>query len=141
MVAAAVVAALLCGAARAQTTPADPLAQGAAAEGAKDDAKAGGAKAEEKPAHAKPKHHDDATFAVTVHNDRSVGMKELKVGPAGDPNLKKVVGPLAFGRKTVIHLKRTKDCLYDIHGEFADDADTDQSSVDLCKDKAINLTD
>ena len=141
LVAAAVVAALLFGAARAQTTPADPLAPGAAAEGAKDDAKAGAGKAEEKPAHAKPKHHDAATFAVTVHNDRSVGMKELKVGPAGDPNLKKVVGPLAFGRKTVIHLKRTKDCLYDIHGEFADDADTDQSGVDLCKDKAINLTD
>ena len=72
---------------------------------------------------------NSATFAVTVHNDRSVGMKELKVGPAGDPNLKKVVGPLAFGRKTVIHLKRTKDCLYDIHGEFADDADTDQSQL------------
>jgi hypothetical protein len=137
IVAAAILAALVCGAAEAQTTPADPLAPGAAAEGAKGEA----AKTEEKPERAKPKHHDGATFEVVVHNDRSVGMKELKVGPAGEANLKKVVGPLAFGRKVVIHLKRTKDCLYDIHGEFADDADTDQTGVDLCKDKAINLTD
>ena len=68
-------------------------------------------------------------------------MVELRVGPAGSPDLKKMVGPLAFGRKTIIHVKRTKDCLYDIHAQFADEADTDQTSVDLCKDKAINLTD
>lgn len=148
-VAAAVVIALTAGAAFAQSTPADPLAPGAAAEAAKDEAaKAKAAPAAEKTEAAPEKHrqerakpqHRDAV-AVTVHNDRSVGLVELRVGPTGEGNLMKVVGPLAFGRKTVIHVRKTKDCLYDIHAQFADEADTDQTSIDLCKDKAINLTD
>jgi hypothetical protein len=116
-------------AARAQT-PADPLAPGAGAESAK-------------PAHErhKPSHHEAGGLSVTVHNGRSVGLMQLTVGPAGDPNPKKVVGALAFGRKTVIHIQRAKDCLYDVRGHFADEADTEQLGVDLCKDKSINLTD
>ncbi len=140
-------ATLVGGAAFAQSTP-DPLAPGAGAEAAKDEPKAASDPAApekpEKPAphkRAREAHAEAGGFAVTVHNDRSVGMKELQLGPAGSQDLKKMVGPLAFGRKTVIHVKRTKDCLYDIHAEFADDADTDQTGVDLCKDKAINLTD
>ncbi len=76
-----------------------------------------------------------------MHNERSVGLMQLSVVPAGDPDHKKVLGALAFGRKTVIHIKRTKECLYDIRGQFADDADTEQLGVELCKDKKINLTD
>jgi hypothetical protein len=144
-VAAALLSVRMTTTALAQTTPADPLAPGAAAQAAKD-AKPSADKTEaaaEKPRHerAKPRRREGASVAVTVHNDRSVGLVELQLGPAGETNLKKVVGPLAFGRKTVIHVKKTKDCLYDIHAQFADEADTDQTGVDLCKDKAINLTD
>ena len=142
--AAAFAAALTFGAAHAQTTPADPLAPGAGAQSAQTD-KAGGDETAEpaaKPAKKlKARPREAATIAVTVHNERSVGLVQLTVGPAGEPNPKKVVGALAFGRKTVIHLKRTKDCLYDIRGHFADDADTEQLGVELCKDKEINLTD
>ena len=152
IVAAAIMTVLMAGAAWAQSTPADPLAPGAAAEAAKDEAaktKAAPAAAEKTDAspekrrheHAKPRQREGGAVAVTVHNDRSVGMIELRVGPTGEANLKKVVGPLAFGRKTLIHVPKTKECLYDIHAQFADEADTDQTSVDLCKDKAINLTD
>ena len=146
-VAAALATALMTATALAQSAPADPLAPGAAAEAAKDEAAKPTA---EKPApapekhrreRAKPGHREGGAVAVTVHNDRSVGMIELRLGPTGEGNLKKVVGPLAFGRKTVIHVRKTKDCLFDIHAQFADEADTDQTSVDLCKDKAINLTD
>jgi hypothetical protein len=133
MIAAAM--ALSVGVAGAQT--ADPLAPGAGADSAKPDA----APAAEKQKPPRPHRAEGGLLPVMVHNDRSVGMVELKVGPAGSPELKKVVGPLAFGRKTLVHLKRVKDCLYDIHAHFADEADTDQSSVDLCKDKNINLTD
>ena len=139
--------ALMAGGACAQTAPADPLAPGAATQAARDEAaKPAADKVEAAPekhrrTRARPKPQESATVAVTVHNERSVGMVELQVGPAGEGKLKKVVGPLAFGRKTVIHLKKSKDCLYDIHGEFADEADTDQTGVDLCKEKAINLTD
>lgn len=139
-----VTAALLAaGVAHAQTTsPPDPLAPGAAAA---ESAQAGDAKAEApaKPERAKPRrrHHEAGTLAVTVHNERSVGLMQLSVVPAGDPDHKKVLGALAFGRKAVIHVKRAKDCLYDIRGHFADEADTEQLGVELCKDKTINLTD
>src|SRR4051812_48851885 len=118
-VAAAFATALMMGSAFAQTAPADPLAPGAAAQAATDEA---AKPASEKPDAApekrrKPAHHEGASVAVTVHNERSVGLVELHVGPAGETNLKKVVGPLAFGRKTVIHVKKTKDCLYDIHAQ------------------------
>ena len=134
---------LVAGMAQAQTTsPPDPLAPGAAAESAKPAEKKADQKAEPKPEHkrAKPHHHETAGLAVTVHNERSVGLMQLSVVPAGDPD-KKVLGALAFGRKAEIHLKRAKDCLYDIRGHFADGADTEQLGVELCKDKAINLTD
>jgi hypothetical protein len=141
IVAAALAVALSGGAALGQTTPADPLAPGAGA----DSGKTAAAPERPDPEKKKPAGHKKASASgrldVTVHNERSVGLVELRVGPAGAPEQKKVAGPLAFGRKTVIHLQRTKDCLYDIHAHFADDADTDQTGVELCKDKAINLTD
>lgn len=149
------IAAALClsftlGVARAQTPP-DPLAPGsantpdpAAAEPAK--AAVPDAKAEDKPKAAKVRHKphrpaEKGGLAITVNNKRSVGLVELTVVPAGDADQRKVAGPLAFGRKTVIHIKKTKDCLYDVRGHFADDADTEQLGVELCKDKVINLTD
>ena len=142
MFAAAFVAAIWAGPGFAQSTPADPMAPGAGADAAKEDAKSAKPAETPKPKpKAKARRAEAGSFAVTVHNDRSVGMVELRVGPAGAPELKKMVGPLAFGRKTVIHLRRTENCLYDVHAQFADEADTDQSGVDLCKDKAINLTD
>jgi hypothetical protein len=134
--------------AQAQTTsPPDPLAPGAAAESAKPekaekaDAEKADAETTAKPKKAKRPHHEAASLAVTVHNDRMVGLMMLSVVPAGDPDHKKVLGALAFGRKAVIHIKRTKECLYDIRGHFADEADTEQLGVELCKDKKINLTD
>jgi hypothetical protein len=133
-------------AAAAQTTPVDPLAPGAAVQEAQSDNAAKPAVAgDEKPAVAKAAHHKGRSagggLTVVVSNKRSVGLVELKVSPAGDPDPKKVAGPLAFGRKTVAHLMPAKDCRYDIRGHFADDADTEQLGVELCKDKAINLTD
>ena len=141
MIAAAAAVALSASVAMGQTTPADPLAPGAGADKGDAAPSSPPGAAKDKAKAAKPRHRESALLAVTVHNDRSVGMVELRVGPTGSPELKKVVGALAFGRKTVIHLKRVKDCLYDIHAQFADEADTDQSGVDLCKDKNINLTD
>ena len=140
---------LAAGLAQAQTTsPPDPLAPGAAAEPAKPEKaeapvaeKAANPESAKKHEKAKAAHHEPASLAVTVHNDRSVGLMMLSVVPAGDPDHKKVLGALAFGRKTIIHIKRTKECLYDIRGHFADEADTEQLGVELCKDKAINLTD
>jgi hypothetical protein len=140
-----VAAILAAGSAWAQT---DPLAPGAANSIAAPEP-GGASDAADKPAKAsKPRPRPKArsndavgSLAVTVNNKRSVGLVDLTVSPAGDADTKKVAGPLAFGRKTVIHIKRTKDCLYDVRGHFADEADTEQLGVQLCKDKVINLTD
>lgn len=138
--------ALVAGWAQAQTP--DPLAPGAASSivapepGAKPDAADDADQAKPHKRHARPKPREaGGSLAVTVDNKRSVGLVELTIAPAGGDSPKKVAGPLAFGRKTIAHLKRTKDCLYDVRGHFADDADTEQLGVDLCKDKVINLTD
>lgn len=141
-------ATLACPLAFAETAPPDPLQPGAAAVSEAQDAagaaKAAGASAPmgaAKPAtrHAAPKAARGAV-TVTIFNKRSVGLVELDVGPTGG-ELKKVQGALAFGRKSVIRLQAAKDCLYDIKGKYADEADTEQTSIDLCKEKAINLTD
>jgi len=136
---AAILAALASSGAAAQTAPADPFAPGAAAQNAAPASDKPAADAAAKPVHRKPK--GPGGLAVVVSNKRSVGLVELHVGPAGDPSPPKVAGPLAFGRKIVVHLKPAKDCLYDVRGHFADDADTEQLGVELCKDKVINLTD
>jgi hypothetical protein len=138
-------AALATGVALAQTAPPDPLQPGAAAVGEAQDAAAA-----PKPAFIKPapkaaprraeRRAEPGGLAVTINNRRYVGLVELDLGPAGG-ELKKVQGALAFGRKTVVHVPRVKDCLYDIKGHFADEADTEQTGLNLCKDKAINLTD
>ena len=142
-VAATVAAAFWVGGANAQTTPADPFAPGAAAETTPDAAPSAGkaSKSAPRPRKAKPHRAEAGGLTVVVDNKRSVGLVDLEVGPAGDANPTKVAGPLAFGRKTTIHLKRAKDCLYDVRGHFADGADTEHLGVELCKDKTINLTD
>ncbi len=140
-----VAAILAAGSAWAQT---DPLAPGAAnsivaPEPGANSGSADKPAKEDKP-HYRPRpkaRAEGGSLAVTVNNKRSVGLVDLTVAPAGDADAKKVAGPLAFGRKTVIHIKRTKDCLYDVRGHFADEADTEQLGVQLCKDKVINLTD
>ncbi len=124
---------LAAGAALAQTSPPDPLQPGAAAGDASDAKSAPKKRAPRKPA-------TGGGLTVTINNKRLVGLVELDVGPSGG-ELQKVQGPLAFGRKSVVHLPRAKDCLYDIKGHYADEADTDLTGINLCKDKAINLTD
>jgi hypothetical protein len=146
-IAAALATALTIGGAVAQTTPADPFAPGAAgnaSEDAKPADKAGADSAKPsapKRAQARRRKPEGGAIAVVIDNKRSVGLVQLTIGPAGGASPKSVAGPLAFGRKTTVHLKRTKDCLYDVRGHFADDADTEQLGVDLCTDGTINLTD
>jgi len=32
-----------------------------------------------------------------------------------------------------------KSCVFDLHGAYADGSSTDLASIDLCKDKNVNL--
>ena len=132
---------LAAGAAEAQITVPDPFQPGAAAAAETPAPEAKPAAAPRRRATPRKRAAPaPAGLTVTVNNKRSVGLVELDIGPAGG-EVKKVLGALAFGRKAVAHLPRAKDCLYDIKGHFADEADTDLTGVDLCKDKVLNLTD
>jgi hypothetical protein len=73
---------------------------------------------------------------------RTVALVALKAkisGAAGDSV--KVAANLGPGKKTTAHLAHEKDCLFDLQGEFADGQEIDETGVELCKDKMINLTD
>ena len=78
---------------------------------------------------------------VVVTNARAVPLTALLAAPAGSPDSKKIAGPLAPGKKVVVHLSHDKACLFDLHGDFADGTTTEAAGVELCKDKKINLTD
>jgi hypothetical protein len=82
-----------------------------------------------------------AKVAVTVSNKRDVALTELLAATSGSSDSKKIAGPLAPGKKVVVHLAHDKDCLFDLHGVYADGTSTEADGVALCKDKSINLTD
>ena len=116
------------GSAFAQDTPAVGDAAPAAATMAKKIVKPKKAKAKALP-----------VVMVAVSNMRSVGLVELDVAMAGSADSKRIAGPLAAGKKVNVKVEHDKACLFDIHGAFDDGTTTDAPSVDLCKEKKINL--
>jgi hypothetical protein len=88
---------------------------------------------------AKPKKPAEATIAVEVTNSRAVALTQLVGAISGTPDSKKIAGPLAPGKKVVVHLAHDRACLFDLHAVFEDGAVTDAQGVELCKDKKINL--
>ena len=91
------------------------------------------------PARTKPKPKPRPMASVTVTNQRAIGLKELDAAAAGGSKTRKIVTKLAAGGKTVVKLGKGKDCLYDFHAVYDDGQSADLTSVDVCKDKALNL--
>jgi len=125
--------ALVLGTAYAQTAPAAPDA----GQTAGDDATK--PKPKPKPKIVKPKTDKLPSVAVLVTNSRKVALTELDGALSGHGDSVKILGSLGAGKKTVIHVAHDKPCLFDLHGVFDDLTTTDESSVDLCTDKKINL--
>ncbi len=101
-----------------------------------DTGDAAAAKPKPKP---KPKKAETPKVDVVVSNMREVALKELFAAIAGSPNSTKIAGPLDPGKKVVVHLAHDKDCLFDLHGVYADGTAMDAQGVERCKDKKINL--
>ncbi len=78
---------------------------------------------------------------VTVKNGRGAALTLLTATISGGGDPVKVAATLAPGKTATAHLAHDKDCLFDLHGEYADGASLDESEVELCKDKKINLVD
>jgi len=88
---------------------------------------------------AKPKKAGPPTVDVVVINNRAVALTDLLASPTGSSESRKIAGPLAPGKKVVVHVAHDKDCLFDLHGAYEDGTTTDVTGVALCKDKKINL--
>ena len=96
------------------------------------------------PAADKPKAEkaSKATVAISVLNKRTVALKVLTVIPTGgDGDPKKAIGAVKPGKRGTGRVARTKDCQYDLHGDFDDGSVFEASGVDLCKSSGFNLVD
>ena len=133
-VASVVGAALMIGAASAQTaTPVPPAPVASAPSAAAPVAKA------QKKLHKKPQKKVMSSIVVMVTNSRSVALSELDATPAGETLPKTIASNLAPGQKISVSIATVKSCVFNLHGAYADGSNTDSTSVDLCKDKNVNL--
>jgi hypothetical protein len=89
---------------------------------------------------AKPKKSaSSSTIVVVVTNSRDVALTELDATPTGMFLPKTLVRNIPPGKKASGNLATDKDCVFDLHGFYADGTKTDSTGVDLCKDKNVNL--
>ena len=79
------------------------------------------------------------SLVVVITNSRSVALSELDATPSGETLPKTIVSNLGPGKKISVTVATDKSCVYNLHGAYADGSSTDSTSVDLCKDKSVNL--
>jgi len=92
------------------------------------------------PAKKKPHKKVTPSVVVLITNSRAVALTELDATAAGaEP--KAIVSNLAPGKKATVKVQHGESCLFDLHGAYADGSITDSASVDFCKDKKVNLVD
>jgi hypothetical protein len=88
----------------------------------------------------KKKSHNKVTpsIVVVITNSRAVALTDLDATPSGGTP-KAIVSKLAPGKKISVTVGTDKSCVFDLHGAYADGSSADSTSVDLCKDKNVNL--
>jgi hypothetical protein len=79
------------------------------------------------------------SLVVVVTNSRSVALSELDATPSGGTLPKTIVSNLAPGKKLSVTVATLKFCVFNLRGAYADGSSADSTSVDLCKDKNVNL--
>ena len=92
------------------------------------------------PMKPKPKTPAGGTVTVKVMNWREADLVELQAAETGSANWKKVLGALKAGQWTSVQVPQGKNCHVDLRGKYADGKSADVSNVDICADKAVNLT-
>ena len=80
-----------------------------------------------------------SSVVVIVTNSRTVALTELDATPSGLFIPKAIAHNIPPGKKASVSVATDKDCVFDLHGAYADGSSTDSASVDLCKDKNVNL--
>ena len=137
-VASVVGAALMTGAASAQTAAPVPAPTANAPGANAPPAAVPVAKPQKKP-QKKSQKKGTPSVVVVVTNSRAVALTELDATPSGGTLPKAIVSNLAPGKKLSVSVATDESCLFALHGTYADGASADLTSVDLCKDKNVNL--
>ena len=129
-------AAALAGAALFGLTPAPACAQTTAPGAAPPPADVQAA-----PAKPKANTAGASTVKVMVTNSRKADLVQLQAAEPGTANWKKVLGPMKSSKQASAKLTQVSDCRVDLRGTFADGQSMDASGINVCADKALNLTD
>jgi hypothetical protein len=87
----------------------------------------------------KPNKKVAPSVVVVVTNSRAVALTKLEATPSGGTLPKAIVSNLAPGEKISVSVATDKFCLFALHGTYADGSSADLTSIDLCKDKNVNL--
>ena len=133
-------AALITEAASAQTAAPVPAPAGTAvAPGANVPRAAAPVAKAQKKLRKKPEKKVTSSVVVVVTNSRSVALSELDATPSGGTLSNTIVSNLAPGKTISVTVATAKACVFNLHGAYADGSSTDSTSVDLCKDKNVNL--
>jgi hypothetical protein len=138
-VASVVGTALMTGAASAQTAAPIPGPAGTAPAALVANAPPARVAKAQKKLHKKPQKKVTSSVVVVVTNSRSVALSELDATPSGETLPKTIVSNLAPGQKISVIVATVKSCVFNMHGAYADGSNTDSTSIDLCKDKNVNL--
>lgn len=114
-------------------------AQQAPAPGAATQPAAGAAKAKAKPVAKKKAPAKNASEIVLV-NGRAAVVTGVSVTSAAGKAAATLKKPLEPGKKIAIKLPKNSGCAFSINASFSDDAEFDQSEVNLCADKTVRFT-
>jgi hypothetical protein len=87
---------------------------------------------------AKPQKKVTSSVIVVVTNSRAVALTSLDATPMGGVPTA-IIGDLAPGKKIPVLIATAKSCVFDLHAAYADGANADLKSINLCKDKKVNL--
>lgn len=79
---------------------------------------------------------------ITVTNMRAAPLNSFEIATTGEQSrlVAKLAKPLAPGKSVALKLNKPQGCSYFVLAKFADDAESDSESMDLCKDRVIRLT-
>ncbi len=77
---------------------------------------------------------------IVLVNARGAVVTGASVTSAAGKTVATLKKPLEAGKKIVIKLPKNSGCVFAINASFSDDAEFDQSEVNLCADKTVRFT-
>lgn len=78
---------------------------------------------------------------IVVVNNRGAAVTGLQVTSAAGKNVASLKKPLDSGKKISMKLPKGAGCTFAVNAAFSDDAEFDQTEVNLCTDKTVRFVD